>query len=327
MLSALGITGLEEQVYRCLVGVNSASADDLAEALVVPDSAVRQALSALEARTIVSRTASEQPRFVAAPPDVVADRLNMHRQREIDEARAELGSLMNAYRQGRRVRGAGKVVEIISGPGLTARLLALQNHAKHELLGFVKPPFIAIDAKTAASNPLPVMSRPMRVIYEGGATHGSFVTEFLRTHQPGDMLRMHPALPTKLVIIDRELAVLPAAPDAQGATASTILVSPSGLLDAALALFEHYWESSPPLPLPGQPARPDWPSGEHQRVLALMLTGATDDVVARQLGISLRTVERRVKELMDEAGARTRLQLGWYARENAWVRSQDPGQL
>lgn len=324
MLNSLGFTELEERIYRHLIDVTSASVTDVAEALLAPVSTIRQALGALEARAIVSRTAAKPPRFIAAPPDVVADSLVLRRQLEINEARTELGSLIDAYRHGRRSRGTDEVIEIVSGAELAARLLQLQEHARDEVLGFVKPPFIAIDVDTAASHPLPALSRPNRMIYDSSVMEISgFVAVMRRAVRPGDQLRLHSALPTKLIIVDRELAVLPLAHNVANATPAVILIHPSGLLDAALALFEHCWESSLPLHVLDEPAQLTWPSADHQRVLALMLAGATDDTIARQLGISLRTVERRVRELMDKAGAKTRVQLGWHAHANEWVRSED----
>jgi len=58
--------------------------------------------------------------------------------------------------------------------------------------------------------------------------------------------------------------------------------------------------------LPGPDARPT-------RALALLITGLTDDAVARRLAVSRRTVQRAVRDLMDAAGARTRMQLGHHA--------------
>lgn len=54
-------------------------------------------------------------------------------------------------------------------------------------------------------------------------------------------------------------------------------------------------------------------------MLSLLLAGLTDASVAKQLDIGLRTVQRRVKRLMELTGATTRLQLGWHAHERGWV--------
>ena len=48
-------------------------------------------------------------------------------------------------------------------------------------------------------------------------------------------------------------------------------------------------------------------------------TGATDDVIARQLGISPRTLRRRLHDLFDELGASNRFHAGVEAARRGWV--------
>ena len=54
-------------------------------------------------------------------------------------------------------------------------------------------------------------------------------------------------------------------------------------------------------------------------LLRLLLLGVTDAAAATQLGISLRTVQRRVADLMEIAGVTTRMQLGAEAVRRSWV--------
>ncbi|MFI6063030.1 hypothetical protein [Streptomyces sp. NPDC051286] len=54
-------------------------------------------------------------------------------------------------------------------------------------------------------------------------------------------------------------------------------------------------------------------------VLMLLLAGNTDAAVAARLGISLRTMPRRVRRLMDLAGTDSRVLLGWHARDRGWL--------
>ena len=56
------------------------------------------------------------------------------------------------------------------------------------------------------------------------------------------------------------------------------------------------------------------------QVLSLLIAGASDARVARQLDVGLRTVQRRVRSLMDATAATTRIQLGWAAYERGWLR-------
>ena len=77
------------------------------------------------------------------------------------------------------------------------------------------------------------------------------------------------------------------------------------------ALFEELWRRAMPATLiVAQPPEP---------VLSLLLGGLTDDAIARQLGISRRTVQRRILRLIRLAGVDTRLQLIWRAGETGWL--------
>jgi len=67
-------------------------------------------------------------------------------------------------------------------------------------------------------------------------------------------------------------------------------------------LFEHRWAQSTP-----------WggANGTVDDVLRLLATGRSDEEVAEALGVSLRTVRRRVAEAMAEYGASSRFELGY----------------
>jgi len=142
----------------------------------------------------------------------------------------------------------------------------------------------------------------------------------------GEDVRFSERVPIKLFIIDRRLAFVPiqtvvdsegsdVAPDLVGA----LVIHPSGLLDALIALFESVWRDATPFARPGEHAASTDLDHQDARILGLMLAGLTDQSVANQLGLSLRTVQRRVKVLMDIAGVSTRIQLGWHAARKGWI--------
>ncbi|MFB7756478.1 helix-turn-helix transcriptional regulator [Streptomyces sp. NPDC056121] len=82
----------------------------------------------------------------------------------------------------------------------------------------------------------------------------------------------------------------------------------------ATELFEAVWRRSRPY------LREDGDlSSTDRRILQLMLSGLTDAATAHQLGMSPRTVQRRLRALMDTAAVSSRMQLGWYAMRNNWV--------
>ncbi|BBB02009.1 hypothetical protein RVR_9689 [Actinacidiphila reveromycinica] len=52
---------------------------------------------------------------------------------------------------------------------------------------------------------------------------------------------------------------------------------------------------------------------ETERTIATLLrTGMTDDQIARRMSITRRTVQRRIRSLMDRRGARSRFELGMH---------------
>ncbi|MFD0630845.1 helix-turn-helix transcriptional regulator [Catenulispora yoronensis] len=60
------------------------------------------------------------------------------------------------------------------------------------------------------------------------------------------------------------------------------------------------------------------PDGETRRLLELMLTD-THWATLRSLHLSTRSIERRIRDLMTLAGARSRVQLGWRVTRWEWL--------
>ncbi|MBZ5735679.1 LuxR C-terminal-related transcriptional regulator [Nocardioides sp. TRM66260-LWL] len=56
-----------------------------------------------------------------------------------------------------------------------------------------------------------------------------------------------------------------------------------------------------------------------QFILEQLAVGAQDDQIARLLGVSLRTVRRRVADVMAELGAESRFQAGVEAVRRGWL--------
>jgi predicted DNA-binding transcriptional regulator len=331
VLTILGVSEVGDAVYRELVSTASATVAELAGVLHEPETAVQEALFALERHGLVTRTVTRPPRFVAAPPDTAAERLLLRRQVELTDARAEIEQLARSYRSGRRSRSTDELVEIVIGAeALAHRVNQIQRSPKREFAGFVKPPFVAIDLDRAEHLQDPdivyraVYDRKMLTDYPG-------LVDLLRGNTaPRVEYRMHPSLPMKLLLADRETALLPLGRDNYDLAPAAVIVHSSGLVDALAALFDQYWEASTPLVVnigldggeTGADARPAIPwqlDAEDSRILSLLIGGVTDEAIARQLGVRLRTVRRRVQAMMHAASALNRAQLGWHAARSRWL--------
>ncbi|MFJ6687006.1 helix-turn-helix domain-containing protein [Streptomyces werraensis] len=90
------------------------------------------------------------------------------------------------------------------------------------------------------------------------------------------------------------------------------------MITALVALFEQTWEQAVPLGVQ-RPVAPEGPTAQEQVLLKLLAGGSTDEVAARQLGVSLRTVRRIMAELMNRLGARSRFEAGLLAAHSGWL--------
>jgi DNA-binding CsgD family transcriptional regulator len=73
-----------------------------------------------------------------------------------------------------------------------------------------------------------------------------------------------------------------------------------------------------PAPEPVPPPGGREPDREGRQLLRLLLDDAGEEAL-RSLHLSRRSVERRIKDLMTLAGARSRVQLGWLATVWGWI--------
>jgi len=118
-------------------------------------------------------------------------------------------------------------------------------------------------------------------------------------------------MPTRLFVISGTHAVLP---EPLGfADEPRLLVRQGALVAALTLLFELYWERS--VAVPEAEGRVD----ERVFVVRQLASGAKDEQIARTLGLSLRTVRRRVADLMIELGVDTRFQAGAEAVRRGWL--------
>ncbi|WP_441247949.1 helix-turn-helix domain-containing protein [Kitasatospora sp. McL0602] len=107
----------------------------------------------------------------------------------------------------------------------------------------------------------------------------------------------------QMIVIDAELAFLPAGPD------GALLVREPSLLAFLTRTFERDWENATPFTL-GPQAAHDISEDLKQNILLLLSNGLKDEAIARRLGISLRTCRRHISELLEALGADSRFQAG-----------------
>ncbi|RLU79719.1 helix-turn-helix transcriptional regulator [Streptomyces griseocarneus] len=310
LLEALGVTEAEESAYLRVLATPGCTAARLADELSVTAEQATRLLAALTERGLLHRRpaspAGSPARWSAAAPDLALEALLLRREEELCRTRGRIDELMRAYRTTRRPYAAD-LVEVVTGTTaigeLWRRMLCL---ARRQVRLFDKPPHI-VRADTALESSVLSRGVRFRVVYEAASVNApGRLAEIHAFASAGEDARVLPELPCKLAVVDDRWALLPLSADAelQGA----MLIRSSPLLATLSGTFEAYWSRA--VRVPGARDRARTPTGRQAELLTLLSAGFTDDSIARQLGVSPRTVQRWVREVMDSLGARTRFQAG-----------------
>jgi DNA-binding CsgD family transcriptional regulator len=325
MFAMLGISGEAERVYGELIGGSPVTVAELAGRTRLSGPVLRAALDCLESSRLIQRDPGPPPAYQVIDPAIALDVLLHAHEHELKRARAAAQELAARYRLALGSRDPAELVEVVSGrEAIVDRLALIYRAARQEIRGFDKPPYAAGPGLTSYSEfEFNLIDRggTTRVIYERAAVEMPGRLDDLELGLAhGEESRVLPELPTKLIIVDDVIALLPlqSAPEQ---LESSVVVHESGLLRAISALFEALWQVAMPLRLPGPAGddQPDGPADEERRILVLMSAGLPDDVIARELGLSERTFQRRVQTMMRRLHAQTRFQLARQASLQGWL--------
>lgn len=320
-LLALGLTAAQEAVYLALLRDGAARPGAGGLQLTARD--VPRVLNELEQLGLVARSAStSEP--VPAPPGIALSALLKVRLREIgesqrrlDDARAAIDDLSQTFQNATR-ESAADLIDVVHGQeALARRFVQLVEGAAKEILLLDKPPYAQTPGDFSEMEHALRRGVTVRVIYDVESLHipGSLDNAH-RLHDLGEQGRVAANLPLKLLIVDREWGLLPMSV-AGAPLAATAVIHTSALLNALTFLFEHLWAAARDL-IPTGDAVDALPP-EVQEILTLLGAGLKDEAIARHLGLSLRTVSRRIGELLDLLDAQTRFQAGLKAKDHGWL--------
>ncbi|WP_281908831.1 helix-turn-helix transcriptional regulator [Streptomyces olivaceus] len=323
MLGALGLEDTHEAAYRALVSVGAADVPDLARRLARGERDTEGVLRRLEQHGLAARSSARPGRWVAAPPGVALGALLTRQRHELEKAELAAALLAEEYRAAASEPAVHDLVEVVTGGAAVAqRLLQLQLGAHDEVCALVTgAPVVVTGVENDAEERAADRSVRHRVVVERSVLdQPSGITELTAALGRDEQVRVVDRVPAKLVVADRSLALVPLT--SHSSEPAALVVHAGGLLELLSGLFESVWRDALPLRLgasgvTGHGAQE--PDGTDLEILSLLLAGLTDASVAKQLDLGLRTVQRRVKHLMELTGVTTRLQLGWHAYERDWV--------
>ncbi len=166
----------------------------------------------------------------------------------------------------------------------------------------------------------------LRVVHQVSAlAHPASVDYLTALERLGGRVRVRENLPFRLLLIDQAAAVC-AAP--VGETDETYLLRGRRVLTLLSRVFESTWADSTPLGA-ALNATPEVPSGaplgvlhaayaqlssQQRTILTCLAEGDTDSTIARRLGVTGRTVTRRISQIYQVLGVDSRFQAGVVAQ-------------
>ncbi|MEV7673129.1 helix-turn-helix transcriptional regulator [Streptomyces sp. NPDC000963] len=327
MLEALGIQQSAEIVYRLMLDHPEEGVAELAARLDWPQERVREALGRLtEARLVAMEDGSGDPvpfnpevsfSFLLARAEAELNR----RRRDVEQAERAVADILARYATGPGSGPAHDVVERVVGlDAVRRRLEALAVGAREECLSLLVGGAQLPDTMDA-SQPLDQLALErgvkIRSIYQESFRNDQPTVDYVRWYcELGGEARTVPVVPLLMVVVDREAALVPV--DPLDGRAGALEVRSPGLVHALTVLFERLWESGTPF---GEAPRRDAHdlSPQERELVMLLGIGCTDDIAARRLGVSLRTVRRMSSELMSRLGARSRFEAGVRAVKEGWL--------
>jgi len=323
-LEHLGIGEQEETAYRWLLHNSGAAVPEIAQALRQSARKTQRLLDMIEAKGLVTHAPQRPRRYFPASPDMALEALILQRQKELQSARAAVQELQEEAKNLRRKDEQEQIIELITSREAEGQTFAhMHRTARHEVVTLIRPPLVI----SRLDVPSEEDGHPQREAMARGVRFRSIIdTDFLKLEgavermyadvKTGEEVRVFPSLPFKLVLADRRIALIPLHMNTPESPA--LLVRSSALLDALYVLFEILWQRATPISFTRaglmQTGDPDsrLPQ-EAEELISLMAAGLNDKAIAHELGLSIRTLNRRIFELMNGLDGRTRFQTGWLA--------------
>ncbi|MEU0685934.1 LuxR family transcriptional regulator [Streptomyces uncialis] len=318
-LRLLGLDHAAARVYLTLLELAPAPLDAVAAAAGVGGAELAAAYGTLVDAGLASAAGEGGDVVAPVPPTAGLEILARHRAAEVEESRIAVGGAFDSFRRQRLAAYNEDLVEVVTGDAIGPRIRHAWASAREQIRQFESPPYFPLSGST--DDALATLARGVtqRVVYSRESLeHPGHLREVIEPCvRAGEQARVLPSVPVKLVIIDDAYALVSLSIKEADVHNTMLVVQPCGLLSALMALFEQSWQNA--LPFQGRTTRPGGLPPADRRLLWLLAGGAGDDVIAREMGISRRTLYRRLQVLMAQLGAANRFQMALQAQRSGWL--------
>ncbi|WP_431963936.1 DNA-binding response regulator [Nocardia sp. bgisy134] len=262
------------------------------------------------------------PIWDAHAPESLSEAEARRRQHEINQMHAAAARLSETFRSVRRSpRGNGSMVPVFERLEMLADFEEMQNSARHSVKIIERGPYLSdierenqqyLLKRARIGEGIRYQTLYQDTIYQDAER----LRHALSTNASGAQARTLPEPPFKLIIVDDERANLVLHADERRPDPMGLRFTASPALRLLVRTFDVLWSLAAPISV--NPSA-DELDDRDKAILTLMGLGATDDTIARRLGMSRRTVVRRTARLLERLGASTRFQAGVQATRRGWL--------
>ncbi|MGW4645356.1 LuxR C-terminal-related transcriptional regulator [Kitasatospora sp. NPDC004289] len=225
-----------------------------------------------------------------------------------------LEELAHAYDAAPRRSGRTGVVRIVSDmEEIRSRIVQIEAERREEVLaaqpGGARPAEFLAQSLGRDREYLEAGGRKLTLYQPGARSDAPTVEYAARLSAWGEQIRVLDEPFTRMLVFDRQLAVLPARAD----NTSAAFVEDPAVINVLLGIWERDWERAERVrwsELAGAAGK----LAVHEQVGRLLAQGLSQRAVASRLGLSERTVAGHIARLRELYDADTLFQLGWQMR-------------
>ncbi len=328
MLEILGLKPHSEMVYRLMLTEPQLGVADLADRLGLTELEVRAALDELVTVALMRHSRDSPGGLRPVRPEVGLETLlRRHEERlavqqgELANARTQVAEMIAEHLGPADNRTSEATRRLVGLDAIQAELEILTREMTYECLS-VQPGGAQSQDNLDHAQPLDAdaLTRGlvMMVLFQDSARHDPATRAHARwLTDLGGQVRTAPVLPPRMLIFDRQVAVIPI--DASNTKLGAVSSREPGIVSSMLAVFEQAWNAAVPF---GAQVASDTETGLtrlDQELLKLLSAGMTDDAAGHRLGISARTVRRQMAALMERLNATSRFEAGLKAAQRGWL--------
>lgn len=320
-------------VYTAALSAAASTGEELRRAVGLPSERFSPAVQRLLMLGLLHSLPGDDGRLQAVAPTTAVMRISgavLQSMAEAQRQTSRLSSLMAAFTPAYTATLAaghphGGTERLMTLDAVRTAISELSAHTHYEILtsqpGGPRP---EEQLREALGRTEDVLGRgvSMRTLYQRSAQFSQVTVDYVRyVTRLGARIRTLDDAFMRLIVFDRKTAIISLRAQEQGA----LLVHDPDIVEFVVQAYERAWAMGQPFPTRYERKQViDASETMKQSITRLLVEGLEVAVIAKRLGVSPRTCQRHISEIMDRLGARNRLQAGYLIGQSGLSADLEP---